>query len=303
MDSDQLCTCTFSCSFSWIYFFCGFLAGPALNMKEYLLFMDGSLYCDAPNGRMPSPLRPFLHTVGSILIILVGVFLSMSAPVDFIVNSGQLTFLQRLAYLSYSVTLSRFPYYFAWKMSEGSAILMGLGYSSYDRVTGAKWDRACNCRPLCVEMAQNVKDITENWNIRTDRWLKHYVYERVKSFPVSMTFLISALWHGFYPGYYLAFMSGALMTIAAREIRRNIRPFFMIDEKTPKPSKIVYDFVCWFGTINSLNYCFSPFKLLSLKLSWNVWRSVYFCGHAIVILSYLLALSLSSIKEKKKKKN
>ena len=32
--------------FAYVYFFCGFLAGPAVNMREYLNFIDGSLFND-----------------------------------------------------------------------------------------------------------------------------------------------------------------------------------------------------------------------------------------------------------------
>lgn len=51
----------------------------------------------------------------------------------------------------------------------------------------------------------------------TNRWLRNIVYERVpKKYGTILTFSLSALWHGFYPGYYLTFASGALFVMAAR---------------------------------------------------------------------------------------
>lgn len=51
----------------------------------------------------------------------------------------------------------------------------------------------------------------------TNRWLRNIVYERVpKKYGTILTFGLSALWHGFYPGYYLTFASGALIVMAAR---------------------------------------------------------------------------------------
>ena len=35
---------------------------------------------------------------------------------------------------------------------------------------------------------------------------------------------MSALWHGFYPGYYLTFLSCALFQEVARLLRRHLRP-------------------------------------------------------------------------------
>jgi lysophospholipid acyltransferase 1/2 len=43
------------------------------------------------------------------------------------------------------------------------------------------------------------------------------VYDRViPKYGTILTFSLSALWHGFYPGYYLTFATGALNVMAAR---------------------------------------------------------------------------------------
>ena len=49
------------------------------------------------------------------------------------------------------------------------------------------------------------------WNKATSNWLRRCVYERVpKSIATAASFFMSAIWHGYYPGYYLTFMSCAL---------------------------------------------------------------------------------------------
>lgn len=54
----------------------------------------------------------------------------------------------------------------------------------------------------------------------TNLWLRLIVYERVpKKYGTLLTFSLSALWHGFYPGYYLTFISGSLIVTAARTVR------------------------------------------------------------------------------------
>lgn len=52
----------------------------------------------------------------------------------------------------------------------------------------------------------------------TNRWLRLVVYDRVKTNATVLTYALSAFWHGFYPGYYLTFASGALFTFAARKV-------------------------------------------------------------------------------------
>lgn len=66
-------------------------------------------------------------------------------------------------------------------------------------------------------MGTNFRDCINNWNVGTNRWLRLVVYERTpKKYGTLATFTLSALWHGFYPGYYITFATGALIVMAAR---------------------------------------------------------------------------------------
>lgn len=48
--------------------------------------------------------------------------------------------------------------------------------------------------------------------------LPRVCYERCTINPTAATFLLSAMWHGVYPGYYLTFLTGIAMTMAARAV-------------------------------------------------------------------------------------
>lgn len=81
--------------------------------------------------------------------------------------------------------------------------------------------------PFCLfffdifQLATNLRDAINNWNIGTNQWLRMVAYERVpKKYATFLTFSLSALWHGFYPGYYLTFASGALIVEAARTVSK-----------------------------------------------------------------------------------
>lgn len=43
-------------------------------------------------------------------------------------------------------------------------------------------------------------------------------YDRAPWYPTALTFILSALWHGIYPGYYFTFLTGILITLAARAV-------------------------------------------------------------------------------------
>ena len=122
---------------------------------------------------------------------------------------------------------TRMKYYGVWFLAEGACILAGIGYKGVDPKTGrVRWDRLSNVKPLEIELAQNSYAFLGNWNINTNQWLRNYVYLRVTpkgkkpGFRASMaTFVTSAFWHGFHPGYYMTFMLASfLQTIAKSKL-------------------------------------------------------------------------------------
>jgi len=280
--------------YAYVYFFPGLLAGPAVNMIEYLSFADMSMFKDCPNGKPPLPFIPFLKKFFWVLVSAVGLTLSMKYSLYYCRGEEffERSFLFRFFYIWLAAILARYPYYFAWTVSEESCILAGIGFNGYEKSV-AKWDRATNCQILDLEFAQNFKEITDAWNIRTDKWLKHYIYERVPRYGVALTFLNSSVWHGFYPGYYFSFMSSAFLIQVGRAIRKNIRPWFMKEDvpgdAKPKPSKKIYDLVCVICASYALNYVMTAFLLLGFSYSLRVWKSIFFIGHVGAILLYILA--------------
>jgi lysophospholipid acyltransferase len=109
-------------------------------------------------------------------------------------------------------------YYGIWKMAEGACILSGIGFNGYKSDGSLRWDRVTNVSPWTLETSQNNKELLEAWNQNTNKWLRNYLYLRVAArgkkpgFKSSMaTFGTSALWHGFFPGYYLTFISAGFV--------------------------------------------------------------------------------------------
>lgn len=71
-----------------------------------------------------------------------------------------------------------------------------------------------------LQTSLNLRDSIESWNKGTNLWLRSIMYERANRNKVLYTYALSALWHGFYPGYYLTFASGAFFTVAARSVSK-----------------------------------------------------------------------------------
>lgn len=72
---------------------------------------------------------------------------------------------------------------------------------------------------LFTQFGDSLKVNIDGWNQKTLVWLRRVVYDRAPKYQTFAVFAISAIWHGFYPGYYLTFGSAALFTVAARLVR------------------------------------------------------------------------------------
>jgi len=114
-----------------------------------------------------------------------------------------------------------------------------------------------------------------------------------KPYNIFITYFASAVWHGFYAGYYMFFLSSAFLTFLHRKVRRRLRPWFLKEDGSPGPYKPIYDFFCWFFTIQIVNYFILSFLVLSLRAALRVYRSLYFGGHIIAgILLVIFGLDL-----------
>lgn len=136
----------------------------------------------------------------------------------------QYGFLRRVWILEMLGFTSRLKYYGVWSLTEGACILSGMGYKGLDLKTSVpQWNRLQNVNPWGIESAQNSRAYLENWNMNTNNWLRNYMYLRVTpkgkkpGFRASLaTFVTSAFWHGFYPGYYLSFLLAAFIQTVAK---------------------------------------------------------------------------------------
>ena len=108
---------------------------------------------------------------------------------------------------------------------------------------------------------------------------------------------MSAFWHGFYPGYYLFFMSLPLLTECERIGRKKLTPRFgNAGEGRFSP----YGFMTIIATHLGLAYSSAPFLLLSWEWSYEVWSSFYFSGHIIMVVFYVVCSFIPSVPKKKK---
>lgn len=225
----------------FVLFFPSLFAGPAFDYVEYKRWIETSMFA-IPPGVDPSKAPPTrkqrkiprsgtpatLKALTGLAWILAFLKFSSWYYPSLLLSDRYLTYgILRRIWLMHMVGFTvRMKYYGVWFLTEGACILSGIGYNGVDPTTGrADWNRLRNVDPWGVELAQNTRAYLGGWNINTNNWLRNYMYLRVTpkgkkpGFRASMaTFVTSAFWHGFEPGYYLAFVLAAfLQTIAKSE--------------------------------------------------------------------------------------
>jgi len=284
------------------------LTGPGYEFKSYAAACDGSLlYKDGkPRGNIPSnfmpTLKPFLVGLTCMIVFVVGgaqfPLLDPSDPQnatpvllteEFLANPWY----YRYAYQWVALFVVRQKYYFAWKCAEGANNIWYAGFEGFDdngKVIG--WDGACNVKIPAFELAPNVKTLSAMWNMKTANWLSRYVYIRTGG-SLAATYGLSAFWHGFYPGYYMFFMSVPILTACERIGRKKLTPRFSTGK-----SWDAWRVVCMLSTSFVVEYLVCPFQLLAFDWGIANWKSHMFFGHILCAAFYAVVSSMPTPKKK-----
>uniref|UniRef100_T1PLM4 MBOAT, membrane-bound O-acyltransferase family protein n=1 Tax=Musca domestica TaxID=7370 RepID=T1PLM4_MUSDO len=280
--------------FSYVLNFQGLMAGPLVFYKDYIDFIEGynlrpAVNTSADKGKSqvvlePSPVKTVVKKViGSFICAFIFMKFVQLYPIknlkddDFVDNT---TVLYKIWYAMMATTTTRFKYYHAWLLADAIANNSGLGFTGYDKDGNANWDLISNINVFGFEFATNIRDAINNWNCGTNRWLRTIVYERVpKKYGTILTFALSAVWHGFYPGYYLTFATGALMVTSARMARRMFRHRFQQTRMT----RMFYDILTCLTTRIVMGYTTFPFVLLEFMGSIQLYLKFYLCLHIVAL--------------------
>ncbi|WPH00819.1 Hypothetical protein R9X50_00364900 [Acrodontium crateriforme] len=298
----------------FVAFFPSLMVGPAFDYVDYHRWLNTTMF-ELPPGTDPLKAPPtrkkrkiprsgtpamWKMTVGLLWILAFLQFSKYHTPEIMLSDRVKdMNFFWRVYHLHMMSFVARMKYYGVWTLTEGACILSGIGYRGLDPKTGKpSWDRLTNIRPAGVEFATNSHAYLGNWNINTNHWLRNYIYLRVTpkgkkpGFRASMaTFVTSAFWHGFAPGYYMAFVLASFIQNVAKNSRRLLRPFFMTEDGTkPTANKRYYDIFTWLVTQLTFSFTTAPFILLTIHDSTTAWARVYYyCVIGVAACSIFLA--------------
>jgi MBOAT, membrane-bound O-acyltransferase family len=286
------------------------LGGPAYEFSLYKRGCDGTHMYDEqgkPKGKIPSnvipTLIPLLKCLGTLIVyVVVGGAFPLLDTVDPQKNTPTILrpdflmkpWLYRYMYQWCGLLAVRMKYYFAWTCAEGATNMWYAGFDGFDESgTALGWTTAQNLDILKFETAENVQTMSKEWNKKTSLWLTRYVYIRTNG-NLLLVYGTSAIWHGFYPGYYMFFLSVPLLTMCERLVKKKISPYF------PQAKWSPYGIVGILVTSLFVEYMVIPFVLLARDRSFACYKAHGFFGHILPIMFLLIAPLMPKPKIEKK---
>ncbi|KAE8598054.1 hypothetical protein XENTR_v10016700 [Xenopus tropicalis] len=277
--------------------FMSVLAGPCSNFQDYIAFIEGrhiqskllnskgNGYTKLPN---PSPNEVVIYKL-CIAAASLAVFMTFTKafPILYVVDEtfmNTVPFLKRLGYFYIATQACKPKYYFAWTLADAVNNAAGYGFNGVDEKGKFRWDLISNLNIWNIETATSFKMYIDNWNIQTAAWLKRVCYDRAPKYRTGLTFILSGVWHGVYPGYYFTFVTAIPVMLAARAMRNNFRHYFT----TSASWKFLYDIVTWTATQLAICYTVAPFVLLAAGPSVQLYKSLYFYLHIVCFLVLII---------------
>lgn len=276
---------TFNEYMGYFFHFPSVLCGPIMYFNDYSEFVNAPANKPIPKGRSLAVAKKLSISISCAILHLS---LNHKFEIEFLRSPDFLIhtpLVIRFYYILIFTMLSRLKYYVAWHLGEAISNTSGLGFSGYDSNGKPQWNLISNMDLLKFETSLNLRDAIHAWNKTTQSWLRRTAYERApRKLSVIATYMLSAIWHGFYPGYYMTFLGGALFTHAARNGRRIITPLFQHGKTLP----FLYNVFSFILTRLTIAYAAFPFVILDFRHNYEIYKSLYFSIHILALGGVIL---------------
>lgn len=214
----------------------------------------------------------------------------------------------------------RCSHYFVSFLSQAS--ITAGGFSIYKDDKPNKWLGHMVTQPIHIEFPRSLSSVVRVWNIPMHKFLKEYIfrgiYKRFNSHFVAIfvTYVVSSLLHGQYLKIYLVLFSLAIFGFVESKLRKKISIAFnacVSAEPCQRPCRFKYcSSLGWRGDgailVKLTNVLFSTVTIFHLAYlgammnesiadedndfgdDLNVWSTVNFINHWLVLLTYALYL-------------
>lgn len=253
----------------YVVFSPGCVAGPFIEYRHFIDWLDlEGDYADMPRGLSLPTLLPTIQTTVKAyacfgVMVLINEYLGFGYAVCGEADwADKTTFLQRFVYYNVVLTGLRWRYYSVFTFQEANLVSAGLTWNGFGPNGSHKWDKLPGILIWDVEFSASPLNLVRGWNHQVHLWLKRYVHERLVGpgqkptlKETTIVFLVSALWHGFYPFYFIMMFYCGLLTEIAKDIYKSRVLFKWI----PYPINIILPWALSWQVCNYVGIAFVLF--------------------------------------------
>ncbi|EKE38828.1 hypothetical protein ENUP19_0163G0029 [Entamoeba nuttalli] len=284
--------------FGYTFFFPAFFSGPSMEYTDFVSFIDMSMFKEFNNKLPPINMKAVGKVTLRLILIIVFHLISIKCSIfefcEYYIlgHKEESTCWFKLLMILLYVEFIKLRYYFVWEFGELLSILMGFGYSGM-KDGETTWEGFKNVDIWKMETSDSVRQIVSNWNIQTERWLRYYVYERLNQnktlapYKSLLTNMVSAFWHGLYPGYYIAFGTMTLQQKFQYMLYTQVLPLLRNKYGEKSIPIYLYHTFNYIYTPFAQMYCFVSFVLLSFSATFTVYSYTYFIPHIIALSGWM----------------
>jgi hypothetical protein len=195
------------------------------------------------------------------------------------------------------------------------ASALGALRSALGDAPAGDWEGVSNVNPITVETRTSMRDVIVHWNCQVQSWLANYIFKRTPSRlgPIAkankhLTMLASAVWHGFFPGYYLSFATAPFIQECTASAYASFGAFAAgawgwaprkDGAQLPEgaewlPLRLAWGALRLVFTFLTFAYSLAPFVVMRFNKGIAIWAYAGFLGHllpfALMLVAGVLAL-------------
>jgi lysophospholipid acyltransferase len=287
------------------------VVGPVYEYADF----DHYLHRTGDYQHIPSTLQPALKEMGTFLIavLLYGGFsvFPLERVTEPLFTSYSLPY--RLLYSVLTIIHITLKYVSVWSLGMVSMRASGFTYNPAKNRKGEDGQvvydfgrvEANNMTKFYFE--PNFKLKVDYWNISIQWALKRYIYENFydpRAYPDERkrkqaqaraqlyTVLVSALWHGLYPGYFISFVNWVLFIQIANEVYRLKKTENSVVQRFYVRRPLLFDLLESSLSMFAITYFGVTFHLMLWPKIWIFLKATLLLPYILLWLAFLLVVKL-----------
>ncbi|CAI4229231.1 unnamed protein product [Auanema sp. JU1783] len=267
-------------------FFTGTLVGPQFTLARFRSFVNGEHLDENRKPKDSAIMVSLGRFLFGVFYMVIHQWGAVWIPSDYFNTQAffDLPFFWRWTWVTLWFRLTMYRYCAMWLITEGAAILTGIGYNGKDEKGNDRWDGVRDLHITTWETGHDFNSIVLSFNCGTNTFAKNHLFRRLRwlnSKPLAhvATLMYLAIWHGYHLGYFLLFLFEFACMVAQEQL-------YALIKRTPGWPELIAQpwarpFIWIFGKLSisySMGFVFLCFGLIKTKYWWAPIKSLYFVG-------------------------